>query len=152
MSDMASSLLNRDPTEWLLAAEPWTRYRTLVDLVGRPSGDDDVTAARRDLVTDPRVADLVETTSDWFPVSAKRHDDAKLSHYGLMVLGEFGLQVSDPGMEAVATQAARHFDGAQFEIRALAAAGPRFAGLHQFCPSADHILKVSISISIFRIR
>ena len=35
------------PVDWLLAGEPHVRYRTLVDLLGRPETDDEVLAAKR---------------------------------------------------------------------------------------------------------
>ena len=94
--------LNDDPTDWLLDAEPWTRYRTLVDLLDRPAEDADVVQARSELVEHPAVRDLIARTARWFPSPAKRHDDAKLSHYALTVLAEFGLTVEDEPMGEIA--------------------------------------------------
>ena len=38
--------MNTVVTQWLLdSAEPWTRYRTLRDLLGRPEDDAEVSAA-----------------------------------------------------------------------------------------------------------
>ena len=40
--------MTTDPIAWLLeSGEPWTRYRTLVDLLDWPQDDADVQAARK---------------------------------------------------------------------------------------------------------
>ncbi len=45
-----------DVTNWLLNSnEPWTRYRTLTDLLGRPEGDAEVQAARAEMLAHPQV-------------------------------------------------------------------------------------------------
>ena len=41
--------------QWLLDSdEPWTRYRTLVDLLDRPESDAEVQAARIDMLAHPQ--------------------------------------------------------------------------------------------------
>jgi hypothetical protein len=45
------SLLNADPTDWLLEEDnPSVRYLTLVDILERPASDPDVVKARRDIM------------------------------------------------------------------------------------------------------
>lgn len=45
------SLLNADPTDWLLAEDnPTVRYLTLVDILERPTNDPDVVKAKRDIM------------------------------------------------------------------------------------------------------
>ncbi len=39
-----TDLLNDDPTDWLIEAEPWTRYRTLIDPLDRPPDDAELAA------------------------------------------------------------------------------------------------------------
>ena len=38
---------------WLLSGEPWTRYLTRVDLLGRDAADPDVLKDKREIITDP---------------------------------------------------------------------------------------------------
>ena len=52
--------MTNNPITWLLASgEPWTRYRTLVDLLGRPEDDPEVQVARAQLVAHPRVQEMI---------------------------------------------------------------------------------------------
>ncbi len=110
--------LPADPTDWLLAAEPWTRYRTLLDLLDADPEEPAVRTARAELVAHPAVRELLGATTEWFPTPATRHDDATLSHYALAMLAEFGLRLGDDGVAAVVEQATARLDGGQFPIRA----------------------------------
>ena len=52
--------------QWLLeTAEPWTRYRTYVDLLGRPKDDADVVRAREEMVAHEQVLELIATAVSW---------------------------------------------------------------------------------------
>jgi len=85
--------------DWLLASdEPWTRYRTLVDLLDRPSDDADVLAARDAMLADERVQGLIAAGSEWGERPLKRHNDASHPLYALSTLADFGLAADDPGM------------------------------------------------------
>jgi hypothetical protein len=49
-----------DVIEWLLESdEPWTRYRTLVDLLDQPEDDAGVQAARAEMLAHPQVQVLI---------------------------------------------------------------------------------------------
>jgi hypothetical protein len=67
-----------DPIEWLLASdEPWTRYRTLVDLLDRSEDDAEVQAAREEMLAHPQVQGLIDEAAAWPGFALKRHNDAK---------------------------------------------------------------------------
>jgi hypothetical protein len=64
--------------EWLLASdEPWTRYRTLVDLLDRPEDDAEVQSARTAMLAHPQVRALIAEAAKWPGYAFKRHNDAK---------------------------------------------------------------------------
>jgi hypothetical protein len=91
-----------DTITWLLASdEPWTRYRTLVDLLGRPEDDVEVQTARRQMLAHPQVKGLIDKAATWPGFALKRHNDAKHPIYALSTLADFGLRASDPGMPRV---------------------------------------------------
>jgi hypothetical protein len=93
---MTDSLLT-----WLLdSGEPWTRYRTMVDLLGRPSDDPEVQAARAEMLVHPQVQTLVAETATWPGYALKRHNDAKHPIYKFSTLADFGVRADDPGMAA----------------------------------------------------
>jgi hypothetical protein len=86
-------------TEWLLASnEPWTRYRTLLDLLDRPENDPEVQAARAEMLAHPGVQDLVARAATWGEKPLKRHNDAGHPLYALSTLADFGLRAGDPGL------------------------------------------------------
>ncbi len=89
------------PIEWLLASgEPWTRYRTLVDLLGRPEDEAKVQAARAEMLSHPQVQALVTETAMWGARALKRHNDAGHLLHTFSTLADFGVQASDDGMRA----------------------------------------------------
>ena len=104
-----------DSTEWLLQSdEPWTRYRTLVDLLERPEDDADVEAARAQIVAHPQVQNVITQARTWPGPALKRHNDASHPIHALSTLADFGLRANDPDLtEAVgAVLACQSADGA----------------------------------------
>lgn len=94
---------------WLLESdEPWTRYRTLVDLLDRPEDDLEVGAARAEMLAHPQVQALVDQAAAWPGYALKRHNDAKHPLYALSTLADFGLRADDPGMPLVVEAVMAH--------------------------------------------
>jgi len=95
--------------QWLLDCdEPWTRYRTLVDLLDRSEGDGEVEAARAAMVDHPQVRALIAQAAAWPGTALKRHNDAKHPIHALSTLADFGLRAGDPGMDAVVEAVIAH--------------------------------------------
>jgi hypothetical protein len=88
-------------TQWLLESdEPWTRYRTLVDLLDRPEDDPQVQAARAEMLVHPQVQELIAEAATWPGYPLKRHNDASHPIYKFSTLADFGLRADDPGIAA----------------------------------------------------
>ena len=82
--------------DWLLAAEePWTRYRTLVDLCDLPADDPEVETARAAMLAHPLVQELLDTAVSWPGYALKNHKDAKHPLYALSTLADFGFRHDD---------------------------------------------------------
>lgn len=93
-------------TDWLLSsAEPWTRYRTLLDLLACPESELETDAARRDMIQHPQVRTLIAAAAGWGERALTRHNDAAHPLYALSTLADFGLRASDPGMAEIAEKA-----------------------------------------------
>jgi hypothetical protein len=93
--------MRNDTVQWLLgSSEPWTRYRTLINLLDRPEDGADVRAARAEMVAHPQVQALVGEAATWPGYALKRHNDARHPLYRFSTLADFGLRASDPGMKA----------------------------------------------------
>ena len=87
--------------QWLLESdEPWTRYRTLVDLLGRSEEDREVQAARAGMLAHPQVQALMAEVAAWPGSALKRHNDAGHPIYKLSTLADLGVRARDPGMAA----------------------------------------------------
>jgi len=85
--------------EWLLhSQEPWSRYRTLVDLLDQPGTSTEVIAARQTMSDHPQVRSLIKEASNWPGYALKRHNDAKHPLYKFSTLADFGLNIDDPGL------------------------------------------------------
>jgi hypothetical protein len=98
-----------DTIEWLLAShEPWTRYRTLVDLLDRPRDEPEVQVARCEMVSHPRVRGLIEQAATWPGFALKRHNDAKHPLYALSTLADFGVRASDPRLSPIVEEVLAH--------------------------------------------
>jgi hypothetical protein len=55
-------------TNWLLESdEPWTRYRTLLDLLDRPEDDPEVQAARAEMLAHPQVQEMIAESGTTTP-------------------------------------------------------------------------------------
>ena len=88
--------------QWLLECdEPWTRYRTLVDLLGQPETDSEVRAARAEMLAHPQVKQLMADAAAWPGPPLKRHNDASHPLYKLSTLADFGVQARDRGMASI---------------------------------------------------
>jgi hypothetical protein len=91
--------MTTEQIQWLLESEePWTRYRTLVDLLDRPDDDGEVQAARQEMLSHPQVQHLIAITADRPTLALKRHNDASHPIYALSTLADFGIRAEDPGI------------------------------------------------------
>lgn len=88
--------------EWLLHSnEPWTRYRTRLDLLDESPASPSVLIERQRLLDHPWVHELVQLALSWGERPLKRHNDAAHPLYAISTLADFGLQVGDPGVEEI---------------------------------------------------
>ena len=118
-----------DTMDWLLASnEPWTRYRTLVDLLDRPEDDAEVQTARSEMVSHPLVRSLIDDAATWPGYALKRHNDAKHPIHTLAVLADFGLRADDPGMPAVVDAVMEH-QSVEGPFQTLVRLYKRFGGM-----------------------
>ena len=108
-----------DVVQWLLESdEPWTCYRTLVDLLNRRDADAEVEAARVEMLAHPQVLGLIAEVAEWpGPAPLRRHNDAGHPMHKLSVLAEFGVRADDPGVDkAIDAVLARQSPEGAFQI------------------------------------
>ncbi|KYK30715.1 MAG: hypothetical protein AYK19_17870 [Theionarchaea archaeon DG-70-1] len=98
---MWKNLLHADPVEWLLQGEPWVKYNTLREFLGKKEDDQEVKDAKKAMVAYPLVKLLVNELQDWPSYPLKRHNDAKHPLHKLTVLADIGFKADDPGMRDI---------------------------------------------------
>lgn len=92
--------MSSEVVQWLLASnEPWTRYRTLIDLCGFPIDHPEAQASRAELLAHPKIQALINRAATWPGAALKRHNDAAHALHALSALADFGLQANDPGID-----------------------------------------------------
>jgi hypothetical protein len=95
--------------QWLLdSPEPWTRYRTRVDLLEQAEELPEVQAERVQMLAHPQVQGLVAAAGTWGQLPIQRHNDAGYPIYALSTLADFGLRADDPGMAEIVQKVLAH--------------------------------------------
>ncbi|MFQ6089372.1 MAG: hypothetical protein ACE5K0_10790 [Candidatus Methanofastidiosia archaeon] len=102
------SHLNSDPIGWLLEGEPWVRYNTLKDLLEKEEENSEVKEAKKAMLSNPQIRDLIAELKKWPSYPLKRHNDAKHPLYKLSTLADFGLKTDDLEMNEVIEKVLSH--------------------------------------------
>lgn len=93
---------------FLLTADPWVEYRTLIDLHGRPEDDDAVQDARRRMLAHPLVTGLLEELQGWPGHVLNSHKSASQLYHKLAFVAELGIARTDPGMADIISLVLAH--------------------------------------------
>ncbi len=110
-------VIGADPVPSLLAAdEPAARWVTLRRVLGRPEDDADVRKARREVLADPGVQDLLERIPDWEAADkVGGHDSPRYAPNLLHLLADMGVRPGDDDrFDDLLDAFARHEDGGRF--------------------------------------
>ncbi len=109
--------LKNNPTEWLLDSNPWTKFRTLTDLLDLSITDNAVINAKNDLLKNELVVNLANEVKDWLPIAATRNNDPKITYFKLKALAEFGLKYTDLELQVTVDKASEHILENMFAVR-----------------------------------
>lgn len=103
--------------EWLIHSdEPWTRYRTRLDLLEMEHQDSVVQRDKEALLSHPLVKGLFDAVSSWPGYPLKRHNDAKHPLYALSTLADFGVSAENRGLaEGIGKVLKRQSDEGPFQ-------------------------------------
>ncbi len=94
---------------WLISSdEPWTRYRTRIDILGMDEDHPEAAQDRLAMLEHPLVKELIKKSSTWPGYPLKRHNDANHPLHTMSVLADFGIRATDPGMEKVVKNVLAH--------------------------------------------
>lgn len=96
------------PIDWLLEGDPWVEHRTRLDLLGQSDQDSQVLSARKALLVDSRVQNLISELSGWPGVVISSHKSAGQPFHKLTFLADLGIRADDPGMEKIIARILEH--------------------------------------------
>ncbi|HOG46840.1 MAG TPA: hypothetical protein PLB78_09365 [Anaerolineae bacterium] len=96
--------LRADPLPWLLASDDAAlRYRVLVDLLGRPADDPEVSAAHEAIPGSPLVAAILaaqQPEGHWAGAESSYWPKYRATHWQMILLAELGLAGNHPAVLA----------------------------------------------------
>lgn len=93
---------------WLLESDPWVRYHTLLDLLGRGEGDPETIAARGDMLAHPGIRGILGELAAWPSRVLNSHKSADHPIHMLTLLADLGLRQGDPGLDPVIERIEAH--------------------------------------------
>jgi hypothetical protein len=96
------------PVDWLLEGESWIEYRTRRDLLHQAGDDHQVISARRRMLADRQVVELVEELSLWPGKVIASHKSAGQPFHKLTFLADLGLSAQDPGVDRIVERILQH--------------------------------------------
>ncbi|MFH1852591.1 MAG: hypothetical protein ABIA75_09625 [Candidatus Neomarinimicrobiota bacterium] len=93
--------MNNEISNWLLTSDPWTEYRTRIDLLDEPADSPAVSAARDRMINHPEVRKLLAELADWPGIVLSSHKSAGQAFHKLAFIADLGLTQNDPGMAVI---------------------------------------------------
>jgi hypothetical protein len=97
-------IMNDKTIEWLLQGEAWVEYRTRVDLLEQPSDDPHVMAARKAMLSDPKIKSLLAELNEWPGEVLNSHRSASQPFHKLSFIADLGLNINDPPVKKIAAK------------------------------------------------
>ena len=94
--------------QWIMEGPAWIRYRCLLDLLDADETDTEVKQARKGMLQDEKVQQLISDLDDWETILMKRHNDAAHPIHKLCFLADLGLNVKDKGIKAILATIMKH--------------------------------------------
>ncbi len=115
------------PIDWLLEGPAWMQYRIRLDLCGESPDEPQVIAARKALLADTKVQDLVADLQTWPGIVLNSHKSASQPFHKLNFLADIGLRAGDPGIDEIIHQLMSH-QSEQGPFQLISNVSPRYGG------------------------
>ncbi len=96
------------PIEWLLAGEAWIQYRTRIDLLGQSEREPAVKTARKSMLADARIRQLLTDLSGWPGTVIASHKSAGQPFHKLTFAADLGMRADDPQMDKIIAKVIKH--------------------------------------------
>jgi len=96
------------PIDWLLEGEPWIEYRARRDLLGQSEKDPQVKSARKSMLANAQVQDLVAELSGWPGTVISSHKSASQPFHKLTFIADLGLVATDSDVDVIVARILEH--------------------------------------------
>lgn len=116
MINQRNPMMDDRTLNWLLDSNPWTNYLVRTEIFDEKLSVTERNEQISKIMADTHISRAVDDLNHYFPNIAKSHTDAKLSHYKLRMLSDFGLKKQD-GLEPIIDAVKERRDGNLFAIR-----------------------------------
>ncbi|MEX1308154.1 MAG: hypothetical protein AB1Z19_06490 [Eubacteriales bacterium] len=91
----------KEVIKWLLESEPYTAFRTRLDILDEPLDEPEVQQAKNELMAHPQVKALVDEILQWPGAAITNHKKADLLYHKLAFVADLGFTGDDLGLRAV---------------------------------------------------
>jgi hypothetical protein len=88
--------MNRENIDYLLNSNPYTEYRTRIDLLGQPEDSPEVISCYDRMINYPLIISLVNEMKDWPGKVLNSHKSAGQLYHKLAFLADVGIKASNP--------------------------------------------------------
>jgi hypothetical protein len=96
------------PIDWLLKGEAWIEYRTRRDLLGESESDPKVRSARKAMLANAQVQQVIAGLSGWPGEVIASHKSASQPFHRLTFLADLGLAAGDAGVDTIVAAVEKH--------------------------------------------
>jgi hypothetical protein len=96
------------PLDWLLDGDDWIEYRARLDLLRQSEKDAQVKSARKSMLANAQVQNLLAELSGWPGAVLSSHKSASQSFHKLTFIADLGLKADDPGMDVIIARILEH--------------------------------------------
>jgi hypothetical protein len=93
---------------WLLNSDPWTEYRTRIDLLDELPDSPEVISARQRMMDHPNVKSLLTDLANWPGTVLNSHKSAGQSFHKLSFIADLGFRYNDPAIPAIVDKIVEH--------------------------------------------
>jgi hypothetical protein len=95
-------------TDWLLKSDPWTEYRTRIDLLDQPNDTPAVVNAFKRMADHPRIESIINDLINWPGQVLSSHKSASQSFHKLSFIADLGFKHSDNKIQRVINKIFEH--------------------------------------------
>lgn len=93
--------MNEDIVNWLLKSNPWTEYRTRIDLLDQSPDCEAAVASYDRMVGDPGITSVLDELKQWPGAVVNNHKNAGLLYHKLAFIADIGLKNTHPVVSQV---------------------------------------------------